>query len=382
MKLAFLVVDNREAFREYEKPEPWFGRAPEAVFQGFIGLPGMEVHVISCTQQQMVSPARLSGNMLFHSLHVPKTGWLRTGYQGCIRAVRRKLREIQPDIVHGQGTERDCAISAVFSGFPNVLTIHGNMAELARLQGSRIGSYGWLSAKLENFTLPRTSGVFCNSLYTRDLVSSRQKTTWLLPNPIRLEYFGPSSRTVSREIPRILNVGVICPRKRQLEILELAAKLHAKGKRFKLCFVGLNGGGDYGDRFEKLFQIAKTQGYAGRLDFMSVERLVAEMDGSDALLHFPYEEAFGLVVAEALSRQLHFFGSRTGGIQDIAAGLSGTDLIDPGDWKGLEDRLESWLNKPIRPEAGNAVIMEGRYHPKVIAAKHLEIYRQVLSRPD
>ena len=48
----------------------------------------------------------------------PKIGWLRTLYQGCVRATRRKLREIQPDIVHGQGTERDCAIGAVLSGFP------------------------------------------------------------------------------------------------------------------------------------------------------------------------------------------------------------------------------------------------------------------------
>jgi hypothetical protein len=51
---------------------------------------------------------------------------------GCIRATRRRLRTLQPDLVHGQGTERDCALSAIFSGFPNVVTIHGNMAELAR----------------------------------------------------------------------------------------------------------------------------------------------------------------------------------------------------------------------------------------------------------
>jgi hypothetical protein len=48
-----------------------------------------------------------------------------------------KLKDIQPDIVHGQGTERDCAIRAVFSGYPNVIPIHGNMAELARLFRAR-----------------------------------------------------------------------------------------------------------------------------------------------------------------------------------------------------------------------------------------------------
>ena len=74
-------------------------------------LPDVEVHVVSCTQQPMKSPIKLAENIFFHSLLVPKIGWLRTGYQGCIRAVRKKLRAIQPDIVHGQGTERDCACS-------------------------------------------------------------------------------------------------------------------------------------------------------------------------------------------------------------------------------------------------------------------------------
>ena len=79
---------------------------------------------------------------------------MRTGYQGCIRAVRKKLQEIRPDIVHGQGTERDCAISAVFSGFPNVITIHGNMRLIAQIEPRPAVFVYWLAARLETFTLP------------------------------------------------------------------------------------------------------------------------------------------------------------------------------------------------------------------------------------
>jgi hypothetical protein len=72
------------------------------------------------------SAEKLADNLWYHPLHVPKIGWLRTGYQGCIRAVRKKLREIRPDIAHGSETERECAISAVFSGLLNAVTIQGN----------------------------------------------------------------------------------------------------------------------------------------------------------------------------------------------------------------------------------------------------------------
>src|ERR1043165_9104901 len=133
MKVAFLTTDSREHYKDYGATIPTFGMAPQALLEGFSTISELEMHVISCAQQEMRSPEKLASNIFFHSLFVPKIGWMRTGFQGCIRAVRRKLREIQPDLAHGQGTERDCAICAVSSGLPNVVTIHGNMAHLARV---------------------------------------------------------------------------------------------------------------------------------------------------------------------------------------------------------------------------------------------------------
>lgn len=99
----------------------------------------------------MRSPAKLVDNIWFHSLHVPKIEWLRAAYQGCIRATRRKLHELKPDIVHDQGMERDCSISGVFSGFPNVLTIHGNIRLIARPEQAK--PFWWLAARLDLFKL-------------------------------------------------------------------------------------------------------------------------------------------------------------------------------------------------------------------------------------
>src|SRR6266576_470500 len=133
LKIAVLTTDNRDPFKQYDRPAPWFGPAPEALLQGFALLPDIEVHVVSCARARLKSPEKLAPNIFFHSLYVPKLGWMRTLFWGCIQAVRRKLKEIRPDLVHGQGTERDCAISAVFSGFPNVITLLGIMSEMARI---------------------------------------------------------------------------------------------------------------------------------------------------------------------------------------------------------------------------------------------------------
>src|SRR5262245_24830148 len=149
MKIAIVSTDNREHFKTYARPDPDVPTPQMALLQGFEQMPELEVHFISCLQQPVNCPEKLGGNIWYHGLHVPKIGWLRTGYQGCIRRVRQRLAAIRPDIVHGQGTERDCAISAVFSGFLNVLTIHGNMQALAELHHAPAFSFPWITGKLE-----------------------------------------------------------------------------------------------------------------------------------------------------------------------------------------------------------------------------------------
>ena len=182
MKIAMLIPDNRDEFGTYNEPEPVFGPAPAALLEGMAQESDLELHILSCSKRPMAAPEKLARNISFHLLHVKQWGWLRSVYSGCILAIRQKLREIKPDLVHGQGTERYCALAAVFSRFPNVITIHGNMRAIAKINHVRPLSYQWCAAKLEQFTLPRTGGVICSlRLYgieccehdTQDLVNSK-----------------------------------------------------------------------------------------------------------------------------------------------------------------------------------------------------------------
>jgi len=378
MTVVQLTTDNREPFREYHKARPWFGAAPAALLEGFEQIADVQVHVVSCTQQPMTSPEKLAPNIWFHSLHVPPLGWMRTGYQGCIRAVRRKIREIAPEIVHGQGTERDCALSAIFSGRTNVVTIHGNMAEIARLFGPRMFTYRWLAGRLENFTLPKTAGVFCNSRYTAALVAPRARHTWSVPNALRTAFFTAAPQR-SRETVTILNIGYIEARKRQLEILALAGSLHREGLPVRFEFVGqCLGTTAYQREFAASVAAAERAGFARWLPEQNPAALIARLDAASALLHFPLEEAFGLVVAEALARNLKLFGARVGGIIDIAADVELAELHAPGDWEGLAEGIRTWLRAGgPRPQTA-AGAMRARYHPEVVAARHVQIYREVL----
>jgi glycosyltransferase involved in cell wall biosynthesis len=380
MKIALLTTDSREHYHDYGNPTPFFGAAPEALIEGFKDLPNLEVHVISCLQRPVTSPPKLSDRIYYHGLHVPKAGWMRSFFLGCIHAVRGKLREIAPDIVHGQGTERECAMCAVHSGHPNVLTLHGNMAELGRRFKARLGSYVWLAARLEDWCLPRTEGVFCNSAHTESLVRPRARRVWPVPNALRTAFFGPPGSPPSCEPPVLLNVGVISTNKRQLELLRAAREWRSRGATFQLWFAGLNHPETaYGAAFEREVRRAEAEGWVRYLGLLGGREMLDYLDRVHAMIHIPLEEAFGLVVAEGLARNLKFFGDRTGGIIDIAEGQPGAELFDANDWEGLGNAVTRWVRQGCPRPTGLAEQMRRRYHPEVVARRHLEIYEAVLS---
>lgn len=380
MRIALLTTDAREPKKEYNKTAPYFGTAPEALLEGFRTLgPEAEIHVLSCLQQHPVSsPEKLADNIHFHALHVPKTGWLRTGYQGCIRATRRKLREINPDIVHGQGTERDCAISAVLSGFPNVLTIHGNMRMIARLNNARPLSFYWWAAKLERFALARTAGVVAISTYTRDNVAALTPRTWLVPNAVHPSFFGIDPSPSSP--PVVLCVANVDARKNQLRLIEALDALQPS-TGLRLVFAG-SGHADnpYFARF--LGEVRKRPwcSHAGTLGRPELREALAH--ASVAVLP-SLEDNCPMVVLEAAAAGVPVAASRVGGIPDlIRHGETGL-LFDPGNAGGIREAVASILGAPdtsrrlatkARAEA------QARFAPAVVARRHLEIYHEVLDR--
>jgi len=296
-----------------------------------------------------------------------------------VRAVRRKFNELSPDIVHGQGTERECAISAAFSGLPNVVTLHGIMTAVAKSMHAGIGSYLWCAAVLERFTLPRTLGVLCNSIYTESAIKARARHTWLVPNALRREFFEtPPPNKATNSKPILLNIGAISPYKRQLELLELARDLHRDGNIFEALFIGAaDRKSKYGAAFLDQITLAEDDGFARHLQPRSLPELIANIDSAPALVHIPAEEAFGLVVAEALSRNLKFFGTAVGGVPDIARGVECAELFPLDSPETLRTAIASWLNSGCPKPQSAAEEMHSRYHSEVIAKRHVEIYREI-----
>jgi glycosyltransferase involved in cell wall biosynthesis len=375
MKIALLTIDDREHQRKYDCEMPFFGTAPAALLDGFSKLANVEVHVVTCTQRPMKSPAKLAENIFFHSLLVPKMGWFRTAYQGCIRAARRKLREIRPDIVHGQGTERDAAISAVFSGFPNVLTLHGNMRLVARINRARPFSYQWLAARLEHFTIPRSDGIICITHYTREAVAALARKTWVLPNAVDASFF-EVTRLPSPSV-QVLCIATVDGRKNQNALIRAVDTLRPPGN-FELVFLGAASRETaYGREFFELVEGRPWCRYAGFADRQALKQYLATASG---LVLPSLEDNCPMSVLEAMAAGVPVAAARVGGVPDLVRHGETGLLFDPLSEESMAAAMAHLVENRDPSMAVRArAEARTRFHPEIIATRHLEIYREVLS---
>lgn len=377
IKVALLTTDSREHFKDYANPNPCFGTAPEALIEGFKLLPKeVEVHILSCLQKEPISsPLKLADNVHYHALWVSNLGWLKTGYQGCIRAVRRKLREIQPDIVHGQGTERDCAMCAVHSGYPNVLTIHGNMRLVAKVLGARPFSYYWFASILERHCLRRTGGVVAISRYTQTNVDEFAQRSWLLANAVHPSFFDVERHPDTP--PRVLCVANVGTRKNQAGLIKALDALAGKVP-MKLVFAGA--GNESDQYFRQFKEIVRSRPWCEYLGAVNKTTLQREMSRATAVVLPTFEDNCPMVILEAAAARIPVAASAVGGIPDlIKDGESGL-LFDPHDCRAIGRAVHTLLHErttadKLAQEAHELRILQNS--PASVARQHLEIYREL-----
>ena len=296
IKLLLVTTDNREHRGRYEMPEPWLSAPVLSLVNGFEQIPNdIEYHIVSCAKQSMSAPEQLAANVYFHQPIVPTIGWGRNLFLGCAYAVRKLAHRIGVDIVHGQGTERDCAMAAVLSGYPNVLTIHGNMRVHASRAETRSLYYS-IAARLETFALSRTHGVVAISKYTEDLVKDLVPRTWLLPNAAELRYF--EIQPTPPLVPRILFIGTINERKNPLGLIKACEPMLRAGH----CTLAIAGPSRPGDPYAQEVQ-RLANGIPGieMLGFLAGEDLPPHYRTASLLVLPTFEDNCPMVVLEAMA---------------------------------------------------------------------------------
>ena len=90
-----------------------------------------------------------------------------------------------------------------------------------------------------------------------------------------------------------------------------------------------------------------------------------------------------MVVLEAMAAGLPVAASRLGGLPDLVDHHITGLLFDPENLENMRECIEFFISNPefrkMAGESGKKMALE-RFHPSRIAARHLEIYQEILKK--
>jgi glycosyltransferase involved in cell wall biosynthesis len=363
------------------KPSPNVHPAIEALLQGFEGLDGVELHVLfgSLTPPPLIRPAQ--GAVRYHSIPYrrafgPLSGG---GFLGRLRGLRNFMKSRSFDLVHAQGSERESALTAVFSGIPNVITLHGLMGEVVTMKGNRTLWHYWVAALFERLAIKRTDGVIAISPYALRVVLGITPRARFIPNAVRREFY-VESQEKKTDVPMVLFVGNLTHVKRPDWFIRAVSALWKEGLSFKARMLCL--GNPKHPYFIEMVAMAERMQASRKIELRyNVADVGAELDQADILFAPSTWESMGIAVCEAMAKKLCVVGSRIeANIPLLGQGCGEMFAVD-----NFEEAVDALRSVILDPELRTRISAKSRnrvksYAPDVVAGETADFYREILRK--
>lgn len=370
---------------KYIRPNTWTENLAKALLNFDDDI---EVHIVSGISPRIRNVPRYinKDNIHFHFFLTSGRFSHYFFYAYEILKTRKILGKIQPDIVHGQGLEGPSGLAAIFSGYANVVTVHGILNEF--FKDSPRDQF--LSKFLERVGLKLAKNFIIINPYVIDILKAYNKTSlttkkmFNIPNSVSHHFFYGNGKKKKKQEISIIYCGGIIPRKRLIDLLKALKELENRNCYFKLCITGFiirsNEVKSYANKVKKFVKenIKSDVEFTGFVNPSDMPSLLRKMD----MLILPSSaETAPMVIAEAMASGIPVVACDVGGVKHMIKDGSTGFLVKVGDVKELADKIEILLtDKDLRDRMGCKAREEARrrYHPDVIAKKTIDAYREIL----
>ena len=226
----------------------------------------------------------------------------------------------------------------------------------------------WTKDMLDTELANRKIGNMNSSTFTKALstcdhvvcVCESQRRIYDIQCPSSVVYVGvPDSRSLSeprkpRQEVRFLCMGIICPRKNQLRLVEMFKRFARGRKDVHLDIVGARYVRDY-----EISYIEKVEAAAAYCPYISIHEVTNDpysfYEASDVLVLCSQNEVTPLVIPEAMLSALPVITTRIAGIPEMLTNDVHGFVLDPGDDEKFIESMTKLADSPdLRSTMGQA----------------------------
>jgi len=306
-------------------------------------------------------------NQTFIVLPTHKKGRASTLFKKDRAAIQKTLQQIQPDIVHGWGTEDVYALAAVTSGYSSVISMQGILSHY--IFQTRTDARTLFQALLEFFILRKTKALTCESLWAKPILQRRAPRAEItcIEYGVHPDFFNALWQP-DPDRPVALFVGTLTSRKGIQDALKAF-----RSPRLQESELWIVGSGPLEKTIEKSPRIKLL----GRLDR---PHLIEAMSKAWCLVLPTRADTSPNVVKEARVMGLPVITTRHGGQSDYIREEENGFFVKPGDIMHLTERLHLLLsNYKFCLQRGKAGWDQDRssFRAELTAEKFRHLYRKL-----
>jgi glycosyltransferase involved in cell wall biosynthesis len=356
-----------------------------ALVDGLRLLNDIDVHIVTVSAQATYSYEAPS-SVAIHAL--PSSGrWRRpTLYRRERTAIARCLRELRPDLVHVQG-QNFYALGALDAGLPTVVTLHGMLAQEARIVDTRSHwterlskrLRGLFNASCEATALRRAGHLIIISPYVAECVAGRTRAClYPIDNPIDDAFFAVGD---AEKPGRLFFAGPLEPRKGLHHLIEAVRLLRARGHPASLHIAGAVVDRGYAVALEHRVDQAGLTGAVRFLGVVAQKELLDEYAQAALVVMASREETSPMLLQQAMAASKAVVAPRVGGIPYLVEDEVTGRVAAPEDPEALADAIGRLLVDPAarrRMGAEGRRRAESRFRATAVAARTRLVYLEML----
>jgi len=217
--LAAFPLHHLKGFGNAFQPKGHYATWLPQIAEAWSGQSEVEIHWVVMSEFVQERLDVSEWGQKFHVLPTSQSGRSATLFREDRKVINAVLDEIQPDLVHGWGTEDVYGLAAVLSGRPNIVSMQGILSYYALK--NRMSARSYLQAMLELFILWKAERVTTESEWGRNVVMRRNPFTKveLVEYGVQKVFFQTTWQP-EEKTPFALFVGGISPRKGIQDLVE------------------------------------------------------------------------------------------------------------------------------------------------------------------
>ena len=302
-----------------------------------------------------------------------------------IMKLRKKILEINPDLIHAQATSiiYTPLIALVRKRYLLLLTVHGLEKEAVKFQrGFHRFMSKFIRIPLEKYAISKADNIIAVSLHVKNSIKDMARSKiYVIPNGVDFENMRDANPDKSIDHPSILYVGMLYKLK-GIDILLHAAQSIIK--KFPNLHVYIAGSGPEEDNLKKLVKKLKIGENVKFLGVIHGDKKYSYYKSADVCVFPSTYDPFGIVVLEAMVSAKPVIVSN---VRDVPLPLpfmmenKKTGLLfECGDFKDLAEKVIFLLqNEELRKKMGEA----GRERAKEftwdkIAEQTVAVYKEIV----